>query len=300
VSAALVALAALLVATAGEGPAAPPVLPALDPATRASVRTIAARGRALGARDGSVAKVGDSITESRAFLHGYACGATDLGGRPGLQRLVARIRAVRLPRSLARPGCGESNPFSRESATGVSGWTADRALTPAAVPPPGCRAGETPLACEYRLLRPALAVIMYGTNDLARFGDTRRFRRDLTRIVRFSAGRGVVPILSTIPPRLDAPAYAGRVAAYNAVVVDVGRTERVPLVNYWRALSERLGPGRGLHPDGVHPDALGGCAPTGPCRGTDLTPAGLRHGYNVRNLVTLEALARVGSVIAAG
>jgi hypothetical protein len=45
----------------------------------------------------------------------------------------------------------------------------------------------------------------------------------------------------------------------------------------------------------VHPNVYGGCAPH--CESTDFSAAGLRYGYNVRNLLSLEALEQVLRIV---
>ncbi len=52
---------------------------------------------------------------------------------------------------------------------------------------------------------------------------------------------------------------------------------------------------QGISGDGVHPNAYAGCAPH--CGSTDFSADGLRYGYNVRNLISLEALAKVLRVV---
>jgi hypothetical protein len=69
----------------------------------------------------------------------------------------------------------------------------------------------------------------------------------------------------------------------------------VPFVDLHLALDPL--PHHGLSGDGVHPSVNQTDAGVRSC---DFTPAGLSHGYNMRNLVSLEALARVKAVVLDG
>ncbi len=173
----------------------------------------------------------------------------------------------------------------------MPGWTVDDALrVPDGRAHPRCRVGEPRLECEYRKLRPAVAIVMYGTNDLGRSSDPSHFRARLRELVRVSVDRGVIPILSTIPPRLDRRSMDRRVAAYNAAIARVAREEQVPLLNYWRSLQGPRVIRFGLSRDGVHPAAFDH-------RPLDFGRRGLRYGVNLRNLTALQALHKVRRVV---
>src|SRR6185503_9491321 len=96
-----------------------------------------------------------------------------------------------------------------------------------------------------------------------------------------------VPVLTTIPPRTDAPAMAARVPVLNAIVRELAEERQVPLLDLEAAL-ERL-PGKGLMTDGIHLQPYGGLRPR-PCA---FDERGLQKGMNVRNLLTLQALDRM-------
>jgi hypothetical protein len=107
----------------------------------------------------------------------------------------------------------------------------------------------------------------------------------------------VIPIVSTIPPRLDRRRMGLRVARYNAAIAQVAREEQVPLLNYWRSLQGPRVIHSGVGDDGVHPQVLGRCRPQ--CRPLDFTPRGLRYGMNLRNVTALQALHKVRRVVLA-
>lgn len=180
--------------------------------------------------------------------------------------------------------CPVSNSYSRLGVAAVGGWRAIDALAPREALPE-CQ-GLPAVSCELRLLRPSVALIMLGTNDLEDF-TAARFRRDLARVVRRVSDGGTIPVLSTIPPRVQRR-YSPRVARFNAEIAALAENRALPLWNFWRQMIEPGVPRQGLSGDGVHPSAL--CPP---CTAVDFRPAGLRYGYALRNLGALRVLDRL-------
>ena len=82
-----------------------------------------------------------------------------------------------------------------------------------------------------------------------------------------------------------------RVTGYNEAIVRVAAAARIPVMNYWRALIDGDTVNEGISEDGIHPNVYAGCTPH--CGSADFGPEGLRYGYNLRNLTTLQALAKV-------
>ena len=143
-----------------------------------------------------------------------------------------------------------------------------------------CTANESPLLCEYRLLNPAYALIMFGTNDVLAL-DAATFNMFLRDVVRQTGEAGVVPVLSTFPPR---PEDVEKSLTFNQIIVQVATDYNIPLINLLPAL-EPL-PDYGVDPD----DTLHLTAPPAPLNPVTFTDEGLEYGYNVRNLVTLQTL----------
>jgi hypothetical protein len=129
---------------------------------------------------------------------------------------------------------------------------------------------------------------MFGTNDVGA-GDPFGYSDSMMTLVDRLLARGVVPILSSIPPRDDMPAVDALVPLYNLIVRGIAQGRQVPFVDYHRELAGL--PMHGLGSDGVHPNQ----APAGACA---LDEAGLEFGYNVRNLLGLEALDRARGALA--
>jgi GDSL-like Lipase/Acylhydrolase family len=281
-----------------------PVVPRISPATEKQTERTLRRGRALGNRANVLAKVGDSITQSPAFLHPLGCGQWKLGRYHALRPTIKFFSQRGLPGRSTE--CRRVNSFSRNSAAALLARPSAWAIQPGGAVDPACRSGESPLACEIRIDRPSFAVILLGTNDVT-IGDllgadpTPDFVRNMRIIVRTARRLGVVPILNTLPPRTDTAQREALTEHLNANLTALARAERAPLINLWRAL-DRL-PHRGLW-DGLHLSVSGwpGCpSPCDPnlcapnCYAANFGPAGLMYGTDMRNLITLQTLRRVSA-----
>jgi hypothetical protein len=77
--------------------------------------------------------------------------------------------------------------------------------------------------------RPEFAVVMYGTNDVARGEPTAASMRELAAIVDACVQVGTIPVLATIPPRGFNPRNQGDQERYNRGVAQLGRQKRVPV-----------------------------------------------------------------------
>jgi hypothetical protein len=261
-----------------------PVVPALGPGVAAHVEKVASRGERFGNHPGVFAKIGDSITASPSFLQGLACWPPQMGRWGALRGTLEFFGETAVPRGTEEAPCPVSNSYSRVGMAAVGGWRAADALLPRESFP---ECGGLPaLSCELETLRPSVALIMFGTNDLEEMTAV-QFRRDLARVARLVAGAGAIPVISTIPPRARRP-FSERVASFNAQIAALAENRALPLWNYWRQMTEAGVPRLGLSRDGVHPSVL--CPP---CTAIDFRPATLRQGYALRNLGALRILDRL-------
>jgi len=215
------------------------------------------------------AKLGDSITESASFLRCFAGDDADLGDHAALYETVGYFRAG---------DAGGVTPFERASLAAVSGWAARGPLG----------GDPTPLDRELSAIAPRYAVVMFGSND-AGYRSADQFGSDLWTIVDTLIARGVVPVLSTIPPIDNDAAADARVPTFNRVIRALAQGRQIPLVDFHRELEPLAD--HGLFRDGLHPST----SPLGACV---LTAQGLQSGYNIRNLLTLEALDRARHAVA--
>ena len=282
-----------------------PVVPVLSGELKERFHEDVAKADQRGMRAGVFAKVGDSNTEFRTALYGLACRRARLPEGSGLRAVIRRYNRVKLPNQRALPGCHPSTSFSRRSAAvrpaTVAGWSTTRPTKfadPGRFADPGmpadCPLRGTPLECEIRKIRPRYALILTGTNDV--FVD-RAFGlnpgadagRRLERVVRAVRRRGVIPVLSTLPPNTSFRGAPAAIDRSNQAIAETARRQSVPLINLWRALT---GPGMvndGLADDGVH--LRSAPRPRTFAGSVDFRPEALRYGANRRNLVWLQTLA---------
>ncbi|MBM2851293.1 MAG: hypothetical protein HW418_4235, partial [Anaerolineales bacterium] len=164
--------------------------------------------------------------------------------------------------------------FSRESVAAHDGFSAATVLDPAWADRRVCKSGESPVACEYRLNRPSLAVISLGTNSV--WQTDADYEAGLRRIIQFLLDRGVVPILSTKADNLEGD---GR---FNSIVVRLAGEYDVPLWNFQLAVQGL--PNSGLTEDNFH--LVWGSAIFN-------SPNDLQTGWQWRNLTALQALDAV-------
>ncbi len=260
--------------------AAPPVVTATrypygarhSPLTTSIVtRLKAVRAKGAGRAD-VFAKVGDSITVNPGFLACFAKADVNLGAHAALAPTVAFFKQT--------PAAAAATSFDRVTLAAVVGWSASKAAG----------GSPSPIEQEVAAIDPAYAVVMLGTNDTYEQGVA-----ILDRYLRLGVDQllaaGVVPLLSTIPPRGDKADANRLVPEMNAVVRAVAEERGVPMMDYWQTLAAL--PEYGLSADGVHPQVY----VSGGARPCWLTDAALSEGVNQRNLITLEALDRARRVI---
>lgn len=317
---AAIALLAAMCCLAGCGAAPRPDptavgLPVLGSPVLRHLLVLHRRGLALGVRDDVFAKIGDSNTANGDFLRALGCEHEHLGRRHDLLGTVRWFSRRVLPAGYlpflfaTRLECPD-NSFVRIGFGAHPGWGVLQLLRPFTVvdgfltfyhgriligrhPRPGARvipvetrpAGRCPamsaLGCELQVIRPAVALVMIGTNDLRTLPPA-RFARALRRVVALIEGAGTIPVLSTIPPLLS-PGSASLVTGLNTTVTRVAREDRLPLWDLWRALRQPGMINQGLRADGTHLSASPGGA-------ADLRRPALRYGMNLRNLQALEIL----------
>ena len=235
-------------------------------------------GQQLGRRATVLAKVGDSITASGLFLSDAGDGNAVLGAHPELAPILAYYRKVRVDTAAGVA----HNSLNRRSLAARAGYTAFQLYGPTV----------SPLHMEYSAINPAVAVIMIGSNDIDEM-EAAEFRPDLAGVVATTLQAGIIPILSTIPDRSDSPRTIGRMAAFNAVIRDEAAAEHLPLIDYWAALQPL--PNRGIGADSLHPTVYP--APRGAQGAVTFTERGLHYGWDLRNYLTLQMLARVRAVV---
>ncbi|MEZ4468722.1 MAG: SGNH/GDSL hydrolase family protein, partial [bacterium] len=238
----------------------------VTPFVRDTLRQIVARD---GGRRGNVfAKIGDSLTVSNSFLKCFAGNGVELDGRDALAPTI---------RHFLGGAAGGTDPFRRDSLAATVGWSAISAL----------RGDPSPIDQEVDALDPRLAVVMFGTNDIQRANIT-AYADEMFDIVDLLLSQGIIPLLSSIPPRGDSAAADDVVPSYNAIVRGIAEGRQIPFMDLEKAL--RPLPRFGLAGDRLHGSTYQRGGSYLPCA---FTPEGLQHGYNWRNLLAIESLHRV-------
>ncbi len=280
-------------ASAGEGDLAldltPPTLGDFDPAAVAEIdltaypvmpqvtahaRAIYARSLESGHNPRVFSKVGDCMTAAAAFLTPFGSGEYDLGRYSALQPVLDHFGGVP-----ARGEGFELDSFANPGIATASGFNAASVLDPTWADPNWCRPNESPLACEYRVSQPAIAIIMFGTNDVF-YLEADRFDYHLRTVVLETINSDVVPVLNTFPTR---PEYPEKSYLFNQIIVRIAQDYDLPLINLWLALQEL--PNQGV-------DTTETIHLTVPEEGSTgvFNEETLQAGYTYRNLITLQAL----------
>jgi hypothetical protein len=234
-----------------------------------SITVVLSRGLKAGNRLNVFAKVGDSITANKFFLVPIGSENYDLRRYQVLAPVIDYYLAGTL---------SDGNPFAHTSLAATEGWTIGDLLNPKKADSKHCLAGETPLDCEYRISKPAVALILIGTNDLTQTNPD-DYEIGLRKVIETSLADGIIPIVSTVPPYLMDEKPIRRVHEYNGIIARLAEQYKVPLWDYWAAMN--LLPNYGLWDDGIHPNWN---------VAADFTEANLNYGMTVRNLTALQAL----------
>ncbi|MBL8164286.1 MAG: SH3 domain-containing protein [Anaerolineae bacterium] len=205
-----------------------PVLPTLSPA----MTDLFAQGQANGLRADVATKVGDSLVANEYYLTLLGAGTPQLGAHDDLAETVAFFgEALSQPSTAARVGLA--------SYTVMDPMWADKNI---------CQPNETALACEYRLRQPAVALIMFGANDV-QFIDAEQYGKWLKAIIEESLAVGVIPVLFTFSYDPESPLWANALA-FNLKLGELATEYEIPLVNLWAAA--RILPQYGLDEDKIH------------------------------------------------
>ncbi len=204
-----------------------PVLPEIGP----RVGEIFAAGQANGKDPAMVAKVGDCLTSNPVHLVALAEGDYELGPYAHLQAAIDYYR----------------EGFARELSVSVhNGFTMHSELDPEWADPSRCQPGESPLACEYRLIQPSVSLILLGGMDI-KYYEAPWFEVKLREAVDLTVQRGIIPVLHTYPATAE---NWDQLLNINLAVVKVADEYGLPMVNLWLAVLPL--PNHGLGQDDTH------------------------------------------------
>jgi hypothetical protein len=237
-----------------------PVLPVVSD----HARSIYLQGLQMGRDPHAFSKVGDCQSITTYFLSELEIpGLTNLGPYASLQPTIDWFKGS----------------FSRESLSVKGGFNAAAVLSPLRADPKACKTGENPVACEYRVHNPSIALI-----SLEEWwaGHPENYEKYMRQIIDYSIQQGVLPILATKADNLEGNQLINQTIAHLAWEYDI------PLWNFWAAVQPL--PGHGLIEDGFH-------LTHGNNFNFSVGPA-LQTGWTIRNLTALQSLDIVRHAVA--
>lgn len=222
-------------------------------------RQVYARGIEMGNDPRGFSVIGDCQNVTDFFLSAFDHpGQYDLGEYGYLQETIDYY----------------AGSFSRKRIAVSGGFNVAAVLSPLWNNLEECDPHESPLACEYRINNPSVAIISMETWWYDRPADT--YAGYLRQIVEYSIAEGVVPVLATKADNLEGD------WGINAAIVQVAQEYDVPLWNFWLAVQPL--PGHGLQLDGFHL-TYG--------RPFFSIEANMNTGWAMRNLTALQVLDAV-------
>lgn len=224
----------------------PPVAPDSNGAPAAvsgpvptGVRAIFQRGQQLGNRPNAFIKVGDSVTIEQGFFAGFGSGVYDLGPYTDWQTTIAFFQ--------------QTGSFGHIGEAAMSGYSSQSVLDSTWSNPNKCAAGESPLDCEVRRHRPAVAIVYFGGNDMLLFPPA-EFATHIDQITARLAQLGVIPVLTTfaIAPDGHPDAYNtySDAVPYLQAIRATGARYGVPVIEFQQAAAAL--PDGGVLSDGYH------------------------------------------------
>lgn len=224
-------------------------------------------------------KVGDSISAGHEFMSCFETETFSLSA-------VGYGDLVPAHAWFLETDVGGTSSYARRGFAAVASKTADWAL----------RGTPPPVEQELLALNPRYALLMYGTNDMGYGGFDASaavkfpwMYENIVELVDWIVARGVIPILYSIPPYTGQyPELRDLISSWNVVLRAVAEGRQLPFVDYYSEMLQL--PDYGLRSDGVHPSAdyISLC--------NFDAETGLIWGYNLRNLLSLQALDRVWQV----
>jgi hypothetical protein len=205
-----------------------PVLSAITP----NVRDIYLKGHSMGNQANVFAKIGDCNTVADSFLAPLDKGSYSLGRYAPLQKTITYYKGS----------------FARQSKAAEIGFNVITVQDPFWSDPNMCLANESSLRCEYRLIKPSIALVMFGANDVL-FLTPKLYQQNMRKIVQQSLDQGIIPVLTTFTWHDNGP-MRQKAMEFNMIDVALSREYNIPLVNFW--LASQYLPGHGISSDNAH------------------------------------------------
>jgi LysM repeat protein len=199
----------------------------MPPAVQENVKQIFAKGQQLGNTAQRFSKIGDSIIEQPHYMVKFDTPDYNLGQYAYLQDVLDYYR-------------GSYGRDSLSVRRGLHSWSWNN---PTWADKDQCQPDEGPVACEYRVYKPSVSLIVLGSNDV---GVPDYFRKSMEQLVQFTIDQGVIPIIVTKADR-----HEGDSNVNNTILKETAAKFNVPLLDF-DAVAGTM-PNRGIDPaDGTH------------------------------------------------
>ncbi len=237
------------------------------PSVSEFAREIYQEGIGMGRDPHAFSKIGDCQSISTYFLSYFDLpGYYKLGDHTSLQDTIDWF----------------SGSFSRESLAVKGGFNAAAILSPLRSDPEQCNPNENPIACEFRLHNPSIAII-----SLEEWwaDHPENYETYMRQIIEYALQQGVVPIIATKADNLEGNNLI------NQIIVRLSQEYDIPLWNFWLAVQPL--PNHGL----IAVDTSGALDMFHLTHSQDFydynNPVATQSGWSIRNLTALQALDAV-------
>jgi hypothetical protein len=240
-----------------------PVIPTVSQ----TARSIYQRGIQMGNDSHAFSKIGDCQSISTYFLTYFEKpGFYNLGDYTFLQQTIDWY----------------AGSFSRDSLAVKGGFNAAAILSPLRSDPKQCKPDENPIACEFRLHKPSIAII-----SLEEWwaGHPENYEAYMRQIIEYSIQQGVVPIIATKADNLEGNNLI------NQTIANLAQEYGIPLWNFWAAVQPLPDHGLIAVNSSGEVDMFHLTHSEGYYFYND--PAAIQSGWSVRNLTALQALDAV-------
>jgi lysophospholipase L1-like esterase len=242
-----------------------------------AMKKVAARGSG---RAGVVLHVGDSITYANPY------GQWAKSGAGKTDEDLATLAWMHLGKENNTDGwylASYDHPAGGRSYTACSGIRLDELLA-------GGKQRMPPLAAMLEEYRPQVVVLLIGTNDVSANRPLASYVNDMIKTLDLITDKGIVPVLTTIPPQVQNPELA---RSYNRELRRLAKERSLPLIDFEREILKRHPSdwnGTLMAKDDVHPSATNGTTtPTSAPTAENLS----RSGYLLRCWITVQKLTEI-------